>query len=123
MASGTKAALARNASDHELQGHLAAARKSLDRAMDVCRRVARSRDPELAPLRLRAKAQEVSLRAVLSQINSLGYLDSGVSSDPDLTPESSKVPPARARREAAEQKRREQRREDQKVMERLGWAE
>jgi hypothetical protein len=126
MASRTKAALAESEADRDLHGHLADVRRGLDRALDVCRRVSRDRKASTST-KGAAKAQERVLRKMLGEVNSLGYLNPGKGSDPDLAPENTKVPAARAAREKAREDaraaKRAGKRADQRLLTQLGWKQ
>jgi len=69
-----KARLAKNQVDRELHGQLAMARRSLEKAMDVCVRVARDRSRP----NVRAKQTKDTLRRVLGMIDGVGYLHTQV---------------------------------------------
>lgn len=85
----------------ELQKHLRSAARSLRAAVDVCARVGRSRKPIQATEAHRAKELQRTIGRLLGGVESVGSLSPGYNRlDPDLAPEETKVPRARADREA-----------------------
>ena len=120
----------RSENDRELHGYLGNVQRLLDRALDVCTRVTRNRDPHARLEVHRAQQMQRELKELLSRISALGYLTPSIDQqDPDLTPEDLKVPPARARRESRLAERAQKREElrqlsvrERLLRRRLGWA-
>ena len=108
MASRTKARLATNPADQELHRHLADARRSLEHALDACTRVARSRNPQESSKTGRARQVRDTLRRLVAEVNSIGYLDGALPEDVDMLPEPLLAETYRKKRDVARQRRREQ---------------
>lgn len=94
-----RASLARSDIDRELHLHLGNAGREVQRALDICVRVARGRgaDESYSPAEVRRARQYAdALRRARDMMSQVGHLTPSIDlSDPDLTPEALKRPPER----------------------------
>lgn len=73
--------------DREMQGHLQAALREIDRAMAVCGRITRSQDAADAPLAGRARQNRALLEVAKAQLGRVASLKSALEQDIDMLPE------------------------------------